>query len=540
MPFDYTTAKVMTKSYSALLADKDDSLVQDALENHAIPRIRLALLTATDGLGNHILYSNLKDLSDSDVAAAAELVLDVIVEDSPCSQAIRRMAAALAASWLILSDLSVLDSQQKVAATLEKQVSVDLDKLGKSPLLKSAAIGATASVLAAEKLKPPATLYLALDAEGATLDADKFTVQPFAGAQLPFPGALDAGRASMIVNGVTIGPVTVAEGEAPASILWRLMKVFEGLPTAKPNFNLMVSERSNWRGSRVLEYTEALTGATTTGQFSYTTDGAQLGIVPRDYDATSDVIVATFVLESRTPGASTTYKPGIKGLVYGINQALSQLTHLGPHAVAVDLDQGKATLIGGGGTTPTDPTSKVSDSFFFICEADNAVTQANQDLVYQVNGLTARTVPIPAGSDANALVSLFAQDLAASVSTQRVLGASRPSAIVSVNGTTAAAPSIELVAFGIESSVAAFVVKLMQVPTDVIFGVQALGVAADSTFDSREKSVVIKPILNKPSLGVSSGSSASVDAPGAGTAHLPTYQKSAALVKVLKNFGSFH
>jgi hypothetical protein len=530
--------KSMTFAYSDLLVAASQAEVESALVNHAIPRVHLFITTASDNTGSNVMYDTIKDLADSGLDQTIQDLVLKIMEDSTVSEALQRVCAAFAAAWLLLSKYAVLESQQKAAQVLEKQAVVDLEKLCKSPLLKSAAAAAVISARALSK-KTSAILYLAYDADATTVDTAVATVKPFSKLQLPYPGAPFAGQVQMIINGVQIGPIDLAETDSPIVIAQKLQDYFEAMdPSLRPNVNLLISELNNWEAVRLCTYINTKGSNTTeTGSFKLKTTGARIEISPRNYDQVVDYAAATLSFSHPESFVnSQTMLPGVKGLIYGISNVLTDLTEAGPHSIAVDLNQGK--LASSSKSSEAD-SSRVSDSFYFVIDNQTKTTDQNGELIYQINQLPERSVFVPVNTDATGVCLLLAQDLASQVASQRVLGAVRPSTKITLSGTPLLAPSIEMVAFGLESAVTKFVITIKQVPVPLTFGVVSKNNATQSLFDHREKSVVISPTINKPNLDGSGGSTLTVPNPEYGSALLSPYKPSESLSSILKDMGKF-
>ena len=532
MAFDYDNAKIMIKALSPVLTDLEDETLIEALDLNALPRVRGFLLTATDGLGNHLFYDVLSDLTDAGAAAAMESLIDLLMEEASVKNMIRTIAARWAASWLIIGNGGTfikgeLDSSYK----LEKQASQDMDRLVKSPLLRGAVASVAAKAKAAAKTE--ATLYLAFDADPDTIDTEERSATAYTGAALPYVGAPEAGKLGIVVNGRTI-EVTVPAGDTPVLAMSRLRLAFESLgDSVRPNINLAVSEVESFSGQRRREFIDPDSGNPIFGDFAVESKAAKISFLPRNYDALQNVVVVTLYASHRTSADDDTYIPGITGFCFGSGTTLKDLTSNGPHAVAVDLEQGKTTILAGAGGI----AHNLSDSFFFLVDDD--ATADDGELVYAVYGTDARTVTIPEGSGALDLVSLVAQDMASVATTQRVLGAVRPSAPITVSGTSLTAPSLEMVAFGLEQVNARIVVTIRSVPDGVTFGVVPSTTQTADVFDAGAKSIVVATTLNRPRAKAATQDDGTSDSTGAGTAHIVEWAPTPSLNSVLDLTGDF-
>lgn len=531
MAFDYTNAIPMTRAMSTLISGATDDTIRNQIEKNALPTVRMLFLTATDGTGNHVLYDSLADLANPGVSAPIETLVDQVMEEPTIKDAVRAAVAKMAAAYTILDAFGVMESQQKVAAAFEKQARADVDRLVKSPLLKSAAASVVkrANALAAETVM---TLYMALDADPATKDLDVLTVDSYAGAQLPYVGAPEAGRFGLIVNGTAV-EVTVAAGDTPIAIFNKLLTQVELLGSSWAPVALAINERLEMPGLFELPYTDPLSGTATSGSFSLSAEGGSLTLLPRSYEGAQDMVAATFYMQHRLEASPTEFAPGIKGLRYGISPRVNLLTLNGPHAVVADLSQGRSVTV----TSSNDEEEgQISECFFFQVTDTGGVTAAAGSLTYQVNAHTLRTVAVPAGTDALGLARLMAEDLAAVAATHRVIGAVRPSTRITVNGTPATAPALSLVAFGIESELSRIVVALKSVPAGSAFAVVAPTTLTASLFDGGEKSVVVTTVINRVRIS-SSGAAVEEGATTPGDALVVTYRPSTELAAILNNFG---
>lgn len=516
MSFDVAALRPMVRALSDLLGDASDAEIDAGVTLHAGPRVRLYILTATDSANAHIFYTTVKELAETSTSEQAEALLDELMEQASIAPALNRIVAALVAHWLLLSKYAVLDSQQKAAAFLEKQAMGDLDRLVRSPVLKTAVADVLQSTPQA-KVAAPLTLSLALDGDDDTVDDTEGTISPVA-------GATEAGRLRVLINGTELNAVAIAPGDTPIAILSQLLTAFESLAEdERPNCNLAIAERQLWPGKlwRVTGSYPEGTGLTCLSS------GATLTVLPRQYDQSQDLLVATLYLEHEDAGI---WKPGVAGLVYGTSGQLLRLTHSGPHAIATDLQQGKTTSL-----TDASSTKALSDAFFFEVETETGLTTLPGQLTYRVNQLAEQTVAIPPGTSAVGLANLLAVHLASQVNTQRVLGAVRPSAVVTRKGTPEEAPALEIVAYALESSVAQFVMTLSEVPAEVVFAVVARSSVTEPLWDDAAKSVVIKATLNKPTV---SGQVGTPDQQQ-GDAKLSTYTPGPKLKSMLKQWGKF-
>lgn len=485
MAFDTATALIMTRSLSTLLASATDAEITNALLSHAVPRVRLYILAATDPNGNNIFYTVLSDMADISKASAAESLVDSVMAEPSISEGIRRIAAAFACSWLIISKFSVLDSQQKQGEYMEKQALADLDRLTKGHLLHSAISSAAAAAKNTLPIGP--ALYIATQLDPNTVDTTTNSGTGFSGAQLPYIGATQAGQVSLYVNGVLV-TASVAAGDAPITVANNIVQAFNVLPAGlAPNVNLAASEIVTNIDSAYFQDNDPVTGLPFMRNISYVRKMAKIVILPKDYDLTLEVAVASIQLASPIQGTSmpVQYTPGIGGLVYGTDTATVNLTALGPHAIAVELKSGKVTSLSSTIGTSSQP---ISDTLFFLGACTDAFAS---QMTYRVNDSTVHTMAVPEGTDACGIAELLAQDLAANAQNLRLLGAVRPSSLITIDSTPIFAPGLELVAFGLENELSKVVFYLLSVPAGITFGVVPNTLATSAVFDNRPKSIVV-------------------------------------------------
>jgi hypothetical protein len=492
MAFDIARCTASTRTLAGI-ATATDGEIQTIINTQALPKVRLYLLTATDAAGQRLLFVDVRDFSDSVKVSATEALADSIMEEPTIKDGFNHIVAVYAAAIVIRQKFSIISEEAKLAQQLNKEAKEDLLQMVKSPNVKAAAIAALARFAETSGLGVGAAVYLMSAVNPATVNTTTKTFAAYAGAQLPYVGAPDAGKISAIVNGVAV-EATVALGDTPVQIGQKLTLALEAMASnTRPNVNLLPSEMPVYTGQRNHTYTDGF-GNSVTETFSYEANMGKIVLLPRKYDPEIDVAVVTVSLLSRkSSGEPNVWVPGIAGLVYGQGSSGSQLTKDGPYAMAVNLDSGKATSLTYN-STARDSTSPVSDSLFFETAAPTAAAGV---LTYRINDTTVQSVAIPIASSAIHVVELLAQDLANKAATQRVLGAVRPSALITVNGSPQTSPSIELIAFGVERSLSRVMLTVLSVPAGVVFGVVPPTLITQANFDAGAKSVVIKTTLAK-------------------------------------------
>lgn len=489
----------MVIGLSALINPDDTTAIDDTINNHAIPRIRMILLSATDGAGNHIFWGgDLSDLVQTN-ASSAEALVNAVMDEEIISFGLKRIAAAFAANWLLLSQVGIIESQQKIAYALEKQALADLDRLVKSPILRNSITSASTKLTASSV---SASFIIANDIDPQTFD---LTVSPktgkqFNGAQLPYPSASKAGVVKLWVNGSSL-TVDIAAGDTPAIVATKIKNAFDEAAltitsTTNPfNANLAPDEIKLTKGYRYISYNAPVTGTQPPENFTYDYDSAKITILPHNYDFVMDTAVITIFFEHTDITGAT--KPGINGLLYGVTSGSLGLTFNGPHSIASNLKLGKSVAA----LTSSTSSSKIltSDLLFFKMNDSSvfSTTQVADKLVYNVNGVTDYEVSVPAGSTAMDVVELLAQSMATTGQTTALVAAVRPSTQFTVNGSPVTAPGIEPIAFGLGTSITKLILTIKQVPAGIIFGVVPPSSLTAGNFDNRTKSVSVPVTLAK-------------------------------------------
>lgn len=497
--------RAMVIGLSALINADDTAAIDSTITNHAIPRIRMVLLTATDSAGEHIFWGgNLGDLAQTN-ADEAEALVDAVLEEPSVALGLKRIAAAFAANWLLLSQVGIIESQQKIAYALEKQALADLDRLVKSPILKNS-ISSASTKLSASSVS--ASFVIANDINPSTLSTSSPTATAtttktgtqYNGAQLPYPSATKAGKVKLWVNGSSL-EIDVNAGDTPAVVATKIKSAFDTAAatitsTNNPfNANLAPDEIRQTKGYRYIPYSLPVVGTLPPENFSYDYDSVKITILPHNYDFVMDTAVITIFFQHQDETGA--WNPGIKGLIYGVTSGSLGLTFAGPHSIAANLKLGKSVAA----VTSATSSSKVvtSDLLFFTLDPNSVFTATSIEdtLVYNVNGVTDYTVTIPANSTPMDIVELLAQDMATSGQTTALVAAVRPSSEFTVNGSPVSAPGIEPIAFGLGTSVTKLVLTIKKVPAGVIFGVVPPSSLTTANFDNRAKSVSVPVTLAK-------------------------------------------
>lgn len=541
MAFDYTTAIPMVRALNSLISGASDDSVRDALELHAVPRVKLVLLSSTGVDGTHIFYDSITDMGDASKAAQAETLVEAVFDETIVAAGLKRVACALAASWLINSSVGIIENQQKIAYSLEKMALADLDRICKSPVLASAV---TSVKQKTSDLGVPVFLTIAQapkDDQASIDDAllvssSNRRLQSYSGAQLPYPAADYAGRISINVNGQTVR-VNVEENDTPATALRRLVSAFELLdPAVKPNVNLGITEITPTNTYRYVSY-ENIEGELINERFAFISGGAKLILLPKNYDKTMDVAAVTVYMDSEDPDDPGEYIPGIKGFVYGLSESVAELSKEGPHTIAVDLKTGLGTKVSELGSSSKTISS---DTFLFKVSNTFGATLDDDTLEYQVNGKLKRVVNIPVESDANKIAELLAKDMAANLEDQKVLAAVRPitrmlpeAMGISIASESFGAVCVEMVGIPIEVNHSKYIVTIYKVPEEVVFAVSPISSASIAVYDERPKSAIVTATVGQVSRSVTGSESAGTNN---SSVLLSKHQPTPGLQKILDAF----
>lgn len=512
MPFDYVTTIPMVRQYNYLI-DKTDPEIQSVLLNHAVPRIRMYLLSSRNPDGQYIFYVSLGDLADSSAANQAETLVDLVMDEQIVKASFQRIAAALSASWIMQSDpTSILGAQRDIATSLEKQAMDDLKHLIKSDLINRALDTARTTLVSSLSQ----LFYFANDYDVSSVDLDNKVAIAYSGAQ-------QVGKATAIINGYAV-EAPIAIGDTPGVIATKLALAINSAQAGNlVNVTAAPNEGPKVLVTRDYYYTNSVTGAEESIKISYPSHVASLQIIPWKYDLVVDYAVVT---TSLTHTNGLVQDPGVDGIIYGNSSNTSYLTKLGPWSVAVDLNTGKSTTI-----NPDDTSSNViSDSFYFTGE-----TTVGGEITYRVNDYDVRTIQVPAAITSLEVVKLIAQDMTEVARTTHLIAAVRPSVKLSLNGTLMTAPGLTPVAFITEGLYSKIVMNIISVPDGIVFGVVPNNLLTQNYFDADSKSVVVTTVV-KITSGVSSAivDPANPDENYQGSrlyTHIPTSQLKAILDK---------
>jgi len=491
----------MVRDYNVILSQEGSFKSKDILvflNNHAFPRIRGRLLTATDSTNKHIFYDDLGQLANPTAQVIADQLVVKVMTDTIVRDYVFRIAAALTASWRLRALAGQVPEQQALGNELEKQALADLDMLIHSPELSAAAAQAK-QALGDKSDETVPKIYMALDINPATFNATTSEASPYTGAD-------EDGTARLWVGPYTV-EAQVVTGDTPGVIMSNLLSALRSAQRATPPpaylMNLIIgpNEGPLTAGSRPIS-ARTPTGQTVAVAPSVYINLGWLSFHSHQYDPYVDALFCTLEL------TNTAGLPGIRGIVYGQDPEYRKLTNKGPYSVFLDVKENKK-----GSLNPALAAMAAGSNAFFFTVGPEAptpgrdipsggVTPTNGVLRYQISNLVPqpashpdapqpRTVIVPAGSDALAVVKLIAADMASIGFQQRVLPAIRSPMPITVMGSPVHAPGLEIVPYrpsGFEDKI---VFDMLEVPTGVYFGVLPPSLVTNGAFDNKAKSLVL-------------------------------------------------
>ncbi len=489
---DITLAVKMVRSFSAILKDTNtypNKDLLDYLNDHAFPRIRGQLLTATDGTHNHIFYNDLDNLVEPQARSRAEGLLTKVLEEPTIRDSVFRIAAAYAASWAITSTAGqIMESVANAAMRWSKEADADLKILVSSPELSLTAAQAREKL---DEIKDDGIpkIYVALDMDPTTFDAAKNTASLYKGAQ-------ETGTIRLWVGPYSI-EAAITVGDTPVDVMHKLATSLRTSQAQNPvpasiNVVLGPNEGSELPASRWITFTDA------TGKQSRVSPAALVSVGwlsfhAYQYDDQTDALFCTLEL------LNTQGKFGIKGLLYGGAPSYDLLTASGPHSVFIDLKTSKMGLknpkLGEG-------SGGMSDAFYFQVPGNAGKTTTEGAVRYQVANVAVanrsfprskqpRTVPVPAGSTAMDVARLIAMDMDKVAFDNKLLPALRSPTQISVMGQPVSAPGLRLVPYRPSGFEDKLVVDILEMHPEVSFGVLPPNLVTNGAFDNNPKSLVL-------------------------------------------------
>lgn len=499
----------MVRDCNIILADKGtfpNARILSYLNQHSFPRIRGYLLTARSQTGSEagrmVFYKDLADLADPSVQANASNLVFQVMTNSIVRDMVYTIAARFAAAQCTTMIAGQIPEQAKIASDLQKEAMADLKQLVQSPELTAAAAAAaqaaTSSVLADKSPK----IFMACDVNPATFD-------PVANTIKTFPGAQEAGVANLWVNQYLI-TTPVAIGDTPNILMNKLLAAVRTYVVSAPpgsQFNLVLgpNEGPKITSARPIEIQDVV-GNTQTVVPSFQTNMGWLSFYAGRHDLVVSALFCT--LELVNAGG----RLGIKGLVYGVMQNLlqldqpdyNQLSQRGPYSVLIDVTTGNA-----GTAAVLKPSANIItttvDSFFFGVTTDDQRTAHDGLLKYRVAniadqslGVPMRTIKIPRGSDAFAIIRIVADDMASISKQIKVIPALRSATQMQVAGQAVTAPGLRVVPYQLSLSEDKLVFDLLEVPAGVIFGAVPNDLILATPFDNAAKSIVLDIVYHFP------------------------------------------
>jgi hypothetical protein len=212
MEFTDATTISMVKNLNVILSNVGDDSVLPYITNHAFPRVKFRLLTATDTLGRNVFYGKITDLSNPGVQRAAEILLEQVLSVDVVTTGIRQIVAKLACAMMTSQLAAQIDAQRDYAKLLEKQALDDLENFIRSPVLGGVVSAIQATVI--DSHLDDKTLAMALDIDLNKVDPVKSTAETVT-------GATQAGNLFVYIDGEKLN-IPVSIGDSPSTIMRKL------------------------------------------------------------------------------------------------------------------------------------------------------------------------------------------------------------------------------------------------------------------------------------------------------------------------------
>lgn len=317
MNFDDTTTFQMVKSLNVILGNVGDDTIRTYVVDHAFPRVKFRLLTATDTIGRNVFYGRVTDLADPTVQRAAEILLDQVLSTEVITNGVRQIVAKLACSLMTTQLAAQIDAQRDYAKLLEKQAIDDLENLIRSPILGGVVSAIRATVIDNHQEQ---TFSMGLDIKPSSHNVAKGTVDTES-------GATQAGNLWVYADGTKLD-VPISVGDTPASILRRL--------------SLQTVQKAGLRQVEVIALDRAYDPKTYPVQFVLNSEtktaNVTAGVVePKLQLRNSAGSLASFVGMSLVHYESGNLRPGVSGLVMGYGLDHSKLTATASPSIFVDI-----------------------------------------------------------------------------------------------------------------------------------------------------------------------------------------------------------
>lgn len=443
----------MVRDLNVILDRADADEIKQVIRTHAVPRIRYILLTSTDTLGRNVFYGRPTDMGNPEVQRSAEILLDQVLANHTVQAGLRRVAAALACSWMTTKIAALIPEQQTYAIKLEKEALSDLDRFVKSPVLPGviSAIQATVTGQLDEQ-----RLGLGGEVDQDNLDRAGHSGRTYREAQ-------SSGELRLYVDGLA-SSVAVRAGDPIPELLRKLSLktiqqagVMEGQGASRTKIGEVVATDSYQELAGIAATVEGVA-------YSLSAGVGQIQLQPRSGKNTPASVVNLALVRTDLSG---NLLPGVPGLMCGYNQNWSGFRTDGAPLVLVDI---KSCAV----LAPSDP-QVCGHPADLLCFQTTAPLGAGSRLKYMVRQVlpTVRafaevTVELPEGSHAPQVVEAIARSLGDRRTTHPVLAGVLPAITVSVDGVQKVCSALDLVAYVTDEQDTRYTLEISQMPDGLV------------------------------------------------------------------------
>lgn len=361
----------MVRSSSVVLSDLADEAIFETLNRKVMPRIRLAFVNAknanssNEGI-NVFLGANrsLADLADAAVQSEIDGKIDQIVNGTMMSEMIDQIAANMAAGYLAISQVGVVEQFYKTGMDLISRADKDLKELVEGPLFKEAVRALVDSK--ASDFDRVVTIYLSHEADETSYDPVSRTIQAHAGAQ-------QNGLARLWVGTVSF-TTPIGIGDTATDIIYNLIRAYRAEQLNReaadlPLMNVAFGVNDGALQTVITQVPVTTLAGTSLASANLVVPMPSISVHGLAYDPGLDAQMVTLEI-GRDIGGS--FVPGLDGLVYGVESIYSRLTKKGPHSVLIDLQTGKTTAAA---AAKTQQIKHVYDTLYFRVEPEPALAE---------------------------------------------------------------------------------------------------------------------------------------------------------------------
>lgn len=394
----------MVRMLSVVLTNTPAATIRSALNDHAFPRIRLAIMSATKSKvnergsgsneGQSIWFDSLKDMADATKQTQVDNLINTMITTVPLIRdAVYSIASKFAASALTNGTVGQVKQQADLSVELERQADADLKRLIHTPYLATAASTVKESSLSASAIP---RVYFALDIDDniATYNATTNEGKTVSGAKVAGKVQIFVGwKSTDIVSYTFPAGTTAAQIVAGLSAAWRSLETSRSVNSDFANVVLAADEGVPVTGTKLTNY-KTYPAMTAAGAYSpaITTPLSYLQITPYLYDKSVDFLNVEVALWSESvPGSTNFDTPGVPGIIYGVEVYYSGLTARGPHSVIIDISTGQRAVTTSSSTVKT---STLSDTFYFAIPDPGVKASASVTLSNSVGGNNTFTVTV--------------------------------------------------------------------------------------------------------------------------------------------------